>query len=201
VPPPAARPAAKEPAAAPAPTTPESAPVGPLSLAQLRDSWPEILEVVQSAKLNAWIVLQTAQARALDDDVLTVSFVSEVDANNFKQPNPGGDSVSEHLRSAILKVLGVRVKFRARVEAAPVADAAPEPTEPAVEPGGWAVASIPASEPEPAPRISRAPTKPVAEASTPENSRYGESVVRELLGASFIEEQKVAPRVTPQAGD
>jgi DNA polymerase-3 subunit gamma/tau len=28
--------------------------------------------------------------------------------------------------------------------------------------------------------------------------RYGESVVREILGASFIEEQAVAPRVAPR---
>jgi DNA polymerase-3 subunit gamma/tau len=28
--------------------------------------------------------------------------------------------------------------------------------------------------------------------------RYGESVVREILGASFIEEQTIAPRVVPK---
>jgi DNA polymerase III subunit gamma/tau len=33
---------------------------------------------------------------------------------------------------------------------------------------------------------------------TAEDSRYGESVVREILGASFIEEQPVAPRVVPK---
>jgi DNA polymerase-3 subunit gamma/tau len=48
-------------------------------------------------------------------------------------------------------------------------------------------------------RTARAPQAAVAPAA--ENSRYGESVVREILGASFIEEQAVAPRVVPKPGD
>jgi DNA polymerase-3 subunit gamma/tau len=39
------------------------------------------------------------------------------------------------------------------------------------------------------------------EPPTGEAARYGESVVREILGASFIEEQPVVPRVMPLAGD
>lgn len=190
------------------PATPASSPavappvVGPVSFQQLRDSWPEILEVVRDAKLNAWMVLQTAQARALKDDVLTVSFVSENDANSFKQANPGGDSVSEHLRSAILAVLGVRVKFIARVEsavAAPSDEEAPEPSAPDVEPGGWAVAAIPSSEPErPAQPAQRAPRAAASAPAKPTNNRYGEAVVREILGANFIEEQPHVQRVVPR---
>src|SRR5690606_4836222 len=69
-----------------------------------------------------------------------------------------GDSVSEHLRQAILKVLGVRVKFIARVEGAAAAPAAPAaappaasaaPPAPAAAPaaGGWNVTPIPNSAP------------------------------------------------------
>ncbi|MGV8970265.1 MAG: hypothetical protein ACOH1J_07435, partial [Microbacteriaceae bacterium] len=200
---------------------------GPVTFGQVRDSWPEILEAVHEAKLNAWIVLQTATPRAYEGDVLTVSFVSENDANSFKQPNPGGDSVSEHLRGAILKILGTRVKFIARLDSAqsapstqpaqtaeagqpvsgaptPGDDEAPDSLEPEVEPGGWAVAAIPESEPPAsaprAPRAPRAPAQPSPEVSA-ENARYGESVVREILGASFIEEQAVAPRVVPTLGE
>jgi DNA polymerase-3 subunit gamma/tau len=208
---------------APAPA-PAPAQVGPVTFGQVRDSWPEILDIVREAKLNAWVVLQTATPRAFEGDVLTVSFVSENDSNSFKQPNPGGDSVSEHLRTAIHTVLGTRVKFIARVEAshaaptapqakaastaakpaqsAPSDDEAPDPVEPEVEPGGWAVAAIPASEPVAPParaqRMAQAKTPPPA---TAESARYGESVVREILGASFIEEQAVAPRVVPKLGD
>jgi DNA polymerase-3 subunit gamma/tau len=182
---------------------------GDLTLQQLRDAWPEILEVVQKAKLNAWVVLQTAQARALTGDVLTVTFVSENDAANFKQPNPGGDSVSEYLRTAIVEVLGLRVKFIARVEAAPNELAAPVDAEPPAE-GGWAVVQIPESEPAkrtPAQRaeaklearLAEAKSGPIAPPVT--NARYGESVVRELLSASFIEEQPLAPRVVPTPRD
>ena len=209
-PPTPARPTAEPVAAAPTPaptatpaaTSTPAAAVGPLTLSQVKDSWPEILEVVQNTKLNAWLVLQTATVRNFEGDVLTVTFVSENDSNSFKQPNPSGDSVSEHLRTAILKVLGVRVKFIARVEnfAANVpSDAdAPEPSAPATDSGGWAVASIPGSdEPHPDAPVVRAPrAAPAPKAST--DGRYGEAVVREILGASFIEEQPHTARVVPR---
>jgi len=165
----------------------------------VRDSWPEILEVVENSKMSAWVVLQTAQARALNGDVLTVSFVSELDANNFKQPTPGADSVSEQLRSAILQVLGLRVKFIARVENAAPEQEPPPRTEPEIEPGGWAVASIPASEPVAAERVQR--PAPASQPKAPSDKRYGESVVREVLNATFIEEQPLAPRVVPRPQD
>ena len=217
-------PPAVEPVQVPDPV-PEIAPATPVTLQQMRDSWPEVLEAVRAAKLNAWVVLQTAEARNLVDDVLTVSFVSENDVANFKQPHPSGDSVSEYLRKAIVEVLGLRVKFIAKVEMRPDAETVVEPVEtapvnpepvstgsttdaqgsPTEEPvsatkgaGGWAVAAIPESEPTtPAPR-KRA--EPVVKAESTDK-RYGESVVREMLGASFIEEQPLSPRVVPTARD
>ena len=221
------------PAATPEAASPKAA--GEVTLDQLRNAWPEILEVVQKAKMNAWAVVYTAQARALDGDVLTLSFVSQNDVDSFKKPQGAGEGVSEYLRNAILQVLGLRVKFIARADApdpAPIPDsAAPEPTEPEVEPAvdaaGWAVAAIPQSAPDDEPAAApagrgaksrsessqpEAPKPPeqssdatrVAESrrdspsSTAPDKRYGESVVRELLGASFIEEQPVAPRVVPR---
>ena len=50
----------------------------------------------------------------------------------------------------------------------------------------------------PQPDASAAPARPIARKATIDKARYGESVVREILGASFIEEQAVAPRVTPR---
>ena len=210
--PPVEQPAAQNrPVEAPvaAPETPAEAavatvkPVGPLSFQQVKDAWPEILEVVQAAKLNAWMVLQTAQVRALQGDVLTVSFMSPNDVESFKQATPGAGGVSEILRTAILQVLGTRVKFIAKVEVPldtpPPADDMPEPPEPNIEPGGWAVAAIPQSEPVATGPVqrSRAATPPPAP-KTAESARYGESVVREILGASFIEEQPHIPRVIPR---
>jgi DNA polymerase-3 subunit gamma/tau len=242
--------AAKVPAPAAAAETPTEviADAKTVSLQQLRDSWPEILEVVQKAKRTAWMVVFTSQARALDGDVLTVTFPNQTDVDNFKQPQGEGEGVSEYLRKAIVEVLGIRVKFIARVEATlapPPASATDEPsetaepdapptpptpavasdenTEPAVDEAGWAVAPIPAStDPEPEPVRPARATAPVSQTtaaaakaapskaspgpkaaaatatSVPEPMRYGESVVREILGANFIEEQPQAPRVTPR---
>ena len=234
---------------APAPATP----VEPVSLQQLRDAWPEILDVVQNAKRAAWMVVFTSTARALDGDVLTLTFPSEKDVASFRQGPAAGDSVSEHLRAAIQQVLGIRVKFIARgrhrsggsgtrgggrrvgrhrdpdvgragtrgddqarageggtevrgeggaVGRGAAREPAAEPTtEPAVEPE-------PVAEPEPAAKTESAPKSepasvpapaPVASAKAAPahpatNARYGEAVVREMLGASFIEEISLSPR-------
>jgi DNA polymerase-3 subunit gamma/tau len=178
-----------------------------VTLEQLRDSWPEILEVVQKAKRTAWMVVYTSTPRVLDGDVLTLSFPSETDVSNFKERPTSGDSVSEQLRAAITAVLGIRVKFVARVEAAapaPVEDAA---VEAPVATSGWNVTAIPGSEEAPAAgeSVPEAPAEePTTNAPQAESGkrvlaagRYGESVVRELLGANFIEEQDLAPRDRP----
>lgn len=229
------RPVVEPVATRPAPPPAETPPVetraatpavepGSVSLEQLRDAWPEILEIVQRERMSAWTVVYTAQARGLDGDVLTLSFVSQNDVDSFKQPQGAGEGVSEVLRGAIVEVLGLRVKFIARADAAPPEPAPPvdDAEAPPVDAEGWAVASIPQSEPAEAPESERAPQKspqkpsqksPVkapqktaesapeasaAPARPAEPARYGESVVRELLGASFIEEQPVAPRVVPR---
>jgi len=99
---------------------------------------------------------------------------------------------------------------------------APEPTAPDIEPpvpsgATWETAVITDAEPETKPRTmpetKRMPEPVTAQAENPASAapkraapvatadgkqRYGESVVREILGASFIEEQTVAPRVAPR---
>ncbi|WP_423260039.1 DNA polymerase III subunit gamma and tau [Herbiconiux sp. 11R-BC] len=93
-----------------------AAAAGEVSLQQLKDAWPEILEVVQKAKMTAWLVVYTAQVRALDGDVLTLAFPSENDVASFKERSAPGQGVSEFLREAIVDVLGLRVKYIARVD-------------------------------------------------------------------------------------
>jgi DNA polymerase III subunit gamma/tau len=168
---------------------------GSVSLQQIRDAWPEILDIVRDTKMSAWVVLETAQARDLrDGDILTVSFPSDNDVANFKQSGPGASGVSEFLRTAILQVLGLRVKFIAKSDV--VREQAPETQVQApVADDGWAVTAIPGAEPAQAPRA--AVVKEPVKDEGPE--RYGESVVREMLGASFIEEQPLKPRVVPTA--
>jgi DNA polymerase-3 subunit gamma/tau len=176
--------------------------------------------------------------------LLTVAFATEADVSSFKQPQGPGESVSEQLRGAIHQVLGVRVKFLARHEAAPgdaaPTRAAPKPPSPPVDENPlppapeWNVVSIPSNEPaaappdpdtEPEPPASvtpasappapvRAPapgrtapapvrTAPAPGRTAPQKNtadgkaRYGEAVVREILGASFIEEQALNPTDPP----
>jgi DNA polymerase-3 subunit gamma/tau len=96
-----------------------------------------------------------------------------------------------------------------------------EQLAPAVDSQGWAVTAIPESEPSaPAPRKragadaaktdpaagvtdkpKATPTRATPAPATGANQRYGESVVRELLNANFLEEQDVAPRVVPVPKD
>ncbi|MCU1481361.1 MAG: polymerase subunit gamma/tau [Subtercola sp.] len=99
------------------PSVAVSSSAGPPTAQLLRDAWPEILEAVQKAKRGAWMVVYTATVRALEGDVLTLSFPSENDVASFKQQQAPGQGVSEYLRQAIVDVIGLRVKFIARVDA------------------------------------------------------------------------------------
>lgn len=210
-----------------------------LTIQQVRDAWPQILETVQSAKRSAWAAVYTSYPLDLAGDVLTLSFLSRSDVEGFKRPAQTGGGVSEVLRAAILDVLGVRVKFLPRVdsgtvrsEPSPAAppvfetppddpDDVPPPPDPVVEPVVVAaptpVVAPPVPEPLPPTGWGRAaaepdrgstPVEPVSVETEPvvpaatypvppirpdEAQRYGESVVRELLGASFLEETVIAP--------
>jgi len=266
--PPAA--AATPAAAAPPVEAPQPArvPGAALTIQHVRDAWPEILETVQRAKRSAWAVVYTSYPLALQDDVLTLAFLSRTDVETFKRPVQSGGGVSDVLRTAILEVLGLRVKFLPRVDggaarpasvpaaetppvpdtppddpddvppppdpgrapmrraapavaapvatapvvaapamavpamtapavAAPVAVAPPVVSEP-LPPAGWgSVAPAPAPEPDPEPAapqpVAVAPVAPAQPVRPDEASRYGESVVRELLGASFLEETVIVP--------
>jgi DNA polymerase-3 subunit gamma/tau len=210
-----------------------------------------VLESLQKAAgRRPWTVVSTTTVHAFDGEVLTLGFTNENDVASFR-PAPGapvGESVSEHLRAAILDVLGIRVKFLPRVEADqsaspeaaptldPVPESEPESTavEPEPEPGpavepeteaepGWNVTVIPGAEPAapvPAKAGARSAAKsseesPEKPAKTPAtkpagrvagksaattasgSARYGEAVVREILGANFLEEQPIGLRDQP----
>ncbi|GGL66815.1 hypothetical protein GCM10009706_01640 [Curtobacterium citreum] len=89
-------------------------PISAVGFQQLRDAWPQVVEHVQKARRSAWSVVVTAQVTALREDVLTLTFPSQQDVASFKEMSDPATSVSELLRSAIIDVLGLRVKFVAR---------------------------------------------------------------------------------------
>ncbi|MGO4536606.1 DNA polymerase III subunit gamma and tau [Leifsonia sp. 2MCAF36] len=151
--------------------------VGPVTTQQVKDSWPQILDAVQRAKRSAWMVVFTAQVRSLNGDVLTLSFPSDNDVQSFRQPDAGGaPGVSEHLRQAIVEILGIRVKFIARADSAPGSGGSPRPsggaptaptaeTWPGAEPGG--ATTVAPVESAAAGAGSGAPASPAPVASAP----------------------------------
>jgi DNA polymerase III subunit gamma/tau len=155
--------------AEPAAEAPKPAPAGPVTIQQLKDAWPEILEAVQKVNRNSWLVAYTASPRSLDDDVLTLAFRSQNDVAGFR-PKPGAtETVSDHLRSAIVDVLGLRVKFLPRVEESRAEERPAEPPapEPRVEePAPQTPVPIPAAEAPTPPVPSPEPT-PVEQPSAP----------------------------------
>lgn len=150
-------------------------PVGPVTLQQMRDAWPEVLAALQRVKRTAWMAALTAQLidfRA-DDAVLVLGFPSQADVNELKG-SAGAQSPAELLRAAIAEVLGIQVKFIPRVvgassPAAPQAPAVARPT------GGDAssapAATAPGSVPEPSAAAGTPPAPSAREASGPGAAR------------------------------
>ncbi|WP_370449874.1 DNA polymerase III subunit gamma and tau [Cryobacterium sp. Hh7] len=142
---------------------PAVVPGAPVSLQQLKDAWPEILEAVKTEKTTAWLVVYTAHVLSLNGDVLALSFPSVADVDSFKQQKVPGMGTSDFLRTAIVAVLGLRVKFIARV------DAGRETSSPSASSGdSTTVAAEPApAVPAPKPPATSVPTTSVPAASVP----------------------------------
>ncbi|WP_394289112.1 DNA polymerase III subunit gamma and tau, partial [Microbacterium sp.] len=139
---PAATPAAPADAAPAAPTPP--VPTGPVTFEQIRDAWPEVLRRLEDISRTSWMIATVSRPVAYSpDDILTLSFQSHSDVQSFKKLT-AGKGPSEDLRTAILSVLGVRVKYLTRH------DSDPTPPSPPMPPGdddGWSPA--PSSPPPP----------------------------------------------------
>lgn len=146
--------------------------IGGVSLGQIKDSWPDVLSLVNKKSKAAWMVAFALSVLDYTHDVLTLKFLSQKDLDSFKN---AGDA-SEVLRAAIMDVLGVQVKFKAQIEAKPepVAETIPEAV---------AVPTTPiAVVKEPAPDLDTSRNSNMVD----ESARYGESLLREMLGAEPI---------------
>jgi DNA polymerase-3 subunit gamma/tau len=161
---------------------------GTVTTAQFRDSWPNILTKVNKASKAAWMVAFALTVVDFSDDVLTLLFQSQKDLDSFKNSNGASDT----LRSAILDVLGVQVKFRAQIAeqaAAPTPAAEPAPVvkeAPLVRKIDQLAPPAEATEPESAEAPAEEPVKSRNSSLVDESARYGESLLREMLGAEPI---------------
>jgi DNA polymerase III subunit gamma/tau len=149
----------------------------------LMNAWAEIIGQVKKESRAAWMVAFTLTVMDLSDDVLTLKFLSQKDLDSFKSDSRSTDA----LRKAIFAVLGIQVKFRPHVEEGAEVASVTEQAEPAttVIPVVEQEASEP-SEPKAAPSSRNSMVN--------EDARYGESLLREVLGAEPIQDPKAGGR-------
>ena len=164
-----------------APTTPIAVVPTGVSISQLRTSWPRILDMVAKKSKKAYMVAYTIDVMAIDGDVLTLKFASNYDLESFK--NEAG--APDILRKAIENELGIVVKFKPFMDPNPTASAPAAAPEPVVKVEAPAPAPVSAPESEP----TASPEVPVSRnSSVDEDARYGESLLREILGAEPVDE-------------
>ncbi len=111
---------------------PEDQPSGaaPLSLADVRRIWPDLLEAVKKMRRFTWILLsQNAQVIGVDANSLTVGFKTAGARDSFI----GGGS-EEILRQAAIDMIGADWKIESAVDpsAQPGSESAPRVKQPAV---------------------------------------------------------------------
>jgi DNA polymerase-3 subunit gamma/tau len=171
-----------KPAAAPV-AKPAAGSVPAVTQQVLMSAWAEIIGQVKKESRAAWMVAFTLTVMDLTDDVLTLKFLSQKDLDSFKADSRSTDA----LRKAIFAVLGIQVKFRPHVEEGAEVASVTEQAEPATT-------VIPVVEQE----VSEAPEAKTAPSSrnsmVNEDARYGESLLREVLGAEPIQDPKAGGR-------
>ena len=211
----ASQPAASKPASAPATSAPTEAIVveglSELTTQSFKDSWADILSVVNKESKAAWMVAFALQVIDFDASttILTLKFPNERDLETFKT---SGNS-TDVLRRAINSVLGVTVKFKPQFgppATAPIAVVAEAPSaEPSTPVETTAATTEPAAsadaeddavalleeeaasvESAPAPVVEKPKAKSRNSKLVDEESRYGESLLREMLGAEPVDDKK-----------
>ena len=157
------------------PTTPIDVVATGITIAQVRESWQRILDEVAKKSKRAYMVAYAIDVMAVEGDVLTLRFASNYDLENFK----GEVGAPDVLRKAIENEFGVVFKFKPLMEVK--AEATVTASSPVVD-----------VEPDPEPEVVSQPEKKAAPESrntkVDEEARYGESLLREILGAEPLDD-------------
>ena len=181
-------------ASKPTPATPAIKPgsqpvtsVNGVSTQAMIAAWPEILGQVKAESKSAWVVAFTLTVMDLSSDVLTLKFLSQKDLDGFKADSRSTDA----LRKAIFAVLGIQVKFKPHVDEA-AAEAPVEAKADAHPP----TTAIPVIKDEPVAKVEKpaAPETKSRNGMVDEEARYGESLLREMLGAEPMQDPKAGGR-------
>ena len=149
----------------------------------LMSAWAEIIGQVKKESRAAWMVAFTLTVMDLTDDVLTLKFLSQKDLDSFKADSRSTDA----LRKAIFAVLGIQVKFRPHIEEGAEVASVTEQADPATT-----VIPVVDQEVGEAPEVKSAPSS--RNSMVNEEARYGESLLREVLGAEPIQDPKAGGR-------
>jgi DNA polymerase-3 subunit gamma/tau len=182
-----------------------------LTTQSFKDSWADILSVVNKESKAAWMVAFALQVIDFDASttILTLKFPNERDLETFKT---SGNS-TDVLRRAINSVLGVTVKFKPQFGApatapiAVVAEASAAETSTPVETTAAKAEPVASADVEddavalleeeaaavesaPAPVVEKPKAKSRNSKLVDEESRYGESLLREMLGAEPVDDKK-----------
>jgi DNA polymerase-3 subunit gamma/tau len=149
-------------------------------------AWPEIIGQVKKESRAAWMVAFTLTVMDLTDDVLTLKFLSQKDLDSFKSDSKSTDA----LRKAIFAVLGIQVKFRPHIEEGSAQAQVADQSEPETT-----VMPVVETKPEAPEVATEAKSEPKSRNSmVNEDTRYGESLLREVLGAEPIQDPKSGGR-------
>jgi DNA polymerase-3 subunit gamma/tau len=184
----ASKPAPSAPAAPAAKAAPAPTSTNGVTTQAMISAWPEILSQVKAESKSAWVVAFTLTVMDLSGDVLTLKFLSQKDLDGFKADSRSTDA----LRKAIFAVLGLQVKFKPHVEeSSPEVSAATEAHPPTT--------AIPVVKDEPVAKAEAKDEKPAPESKSRngmvnEEARYGESLLREMLGAEPMQDPKAGGR-------
>jgi DNA polymerase-3 subunit gamma/tau len=157
---------------------------GGVSTQAMIAAWPEILSQVKAESKSAWVVAFTLTVMDLSADVLTLKFLSQKDLDGFKADSRSTDA----LRKAIFAVLGLQVKFKPHVEeSTAVSETVPDAHPPTT--------AIPVVKDEPVAKAEKpAPESKSRNGMVDEEARYGESLLREMLGAEPMQDPKAGGR-------
>ena len=167
--------------------------IAALTTQNFKDAWAEILSVVNKASKSAWMVafaLQVIEFEATGS-VLTLQFSNARDLESFKSAG----NATDVLRKAIFEVLGATVKFKPQF-----AEAVTKPIEivsmavevsPEVDDEDVSLLEEEAEAVEVKPAAAEKPkSKSRNSKLVDEEARYGESLLREMLGAEPVEDKK-----------
>jgi DNA polymerase-3 subunit gamma/tau len=166
--------------------------IAELTTQNFKDAWAEIISVVNKASKSAWMVAFALQVIDFEatGSVLTLQFSNARDLESFKSAG----NATDVLRKAIFEVLGASVKFKpqfaeATTKPIEIVSVATEISE-NVEDEDVSLLEEEADDVKPAPAVEKPKSKSRNSKLVDEGARYGESLLREILGAEHVDDKK-----------